>query len=337
MLSAYFEYLFRRPSVADEADYYRMMNNETNDIHLAFSFDQNYIRPFFVLLTSIFASNPGERFQLHVVLTNASASEKASITDFVEVNNSCTSFYDIEVGYIQSFAPPSERYGLATFYRLLLPKMLSADVRKFIYFDIDIVVVGQLRELFATEMGLYPLAAVPEPVDYARPDLGLHEVGSYFNAGVLLINLAAWQQQRVAERAIRFLRDSPEKAVYLDQDALNAVLVHNWLPLSDQFNFTWRSIPHVAKQELRVLVHTKTVIHFNTALKPWHRFSNGRLDYLYHEYFDLSPISSHGRYHPVKVTRLDVKNFIFGRLSNLYLNNAFFSKHWRRFKRLLSH
>lgn len=313
------------------------MKEDINNMHLAFSFDQNYIRPFFVLLTSIFANNLGEQFQLHVVLTNASPSEKASITAFVEAHNCSISFHNIEIEYVQSFAPPSQRYGLATFYRLLLPGMLSAHVRKFIYLDIDIVVVGRLRELFATEMGSYPLAAVSEPVDYARPDLGLHVVGSYFNAGVLLINLPAWRQQQVAERAIKFLRDSPEKAIYLDQDALNAVLVGNWLSLSDEFNFTWRSIPHVTRQELCDLVHTKTVIHFNTALKPWHRFSNGRLDYLYHEYFDLSPISSHGRYYSVKVTRLDVKNFIFGRLSNLYLNNAFVSKHWRRFKRLFNH
>ena len=313
-----------------------MMDNAIDDIHLAFSFDQNYIMPFFVLLTSIFAHNPGEPFHLHVVLTNASAAEKESITYFVEANHSHISYYDIEVGFVRSFAPQSERYGLATFYRLLLPGMISAKVQKFIYLDIDIVVVGRLRELFATDLGSYPLAAVPEPVDYARPDLGLPHVGSYFNAGVLLISLAPWQQQRVAERAIEFLRSSPEKAIYLDQDALNAVLAQNWLPLDDKFNFTWRAIPHVSTLELRELVQTKTVIHFNTALKPWHRFSTGRLDYLYREYFGRSPISKHERFHPVKVTGTDIKVFLFGRLSGFYLNNNFVSNNWRRVKRLFS-
>lgn len=308
----------------------------TDDIHLAFSFDQNYLRPFFVLLTSIFVNNPGERFHLHVVITNASAAEKSAVVDFIEARNSYISFYEIEVSYVRSFAPHSERYGLATFYRLLLPGMMSEDVSKFIYLDIDIVVVSRLRELFVTKMGRYPLAAVPEPVDYARPDLGLHEVGSYFNAGVLLIDLAAWQQQRVAERAIEFLRDSPDKAIYLDQDALNAVLVNNWLPISDRFNFTWRSIPNVTNQELRDMVHSKSIIHFNTALKPWHRFSNGRLDYLYHEYFDRSPVNAHKRFQHVKITSLDIKNFMIGRLTNYYLNNPFVSRSWRRLKHLFN-
>lgn len=312
-----------------------MMDNAIDDIHLAFSFDQNYIKPFYVLLTSIFAHNPGEAFHLHVVLTNAADAEKAAITAFVEAHHSHISYYDIEVDFVRSFAPHSERYGLATFYRLLLPGMLPPTVRKFIYLDIDIVVVGGLRELFATDMGRYPLAAVPEPVAYTRPDLGLHGAGSYFNAGVLLISLAPWQQQRVAERAIEFLRVSPEKAVYLDQDALNAVLAQNWLPLDDKFNFTWRAIPHISTPALRQLVQTKTIIHFNTALKPWHRFSNGRLDYLYREYFDRSPMQRQARLHPVKVTGADIKAFLFGRLSELYLNSGFVSNGWRRMKRLL--
>lgn len=311
------------------------MDTLTDDIHLAFSFDQNYIRPFFVLLTSIFASNPDERFHLHVVLTNASAEEKALLTEFTGANHSRISFYDIEVSYVRSFAPHSERYGLATFYRLLLPAMLSAEVRKFIYLDIDIIVVGRLRELFNTEMGAYPLAAVPEPVDYARPDLGLLTVGEYFNAGVLLVNLAAWRQQQVAEQAIRFLKEYPDKAIYLDQDALNAVLVHNWLPLNDKFNYTWRAIPYVSGAELRDVIARKTVIHFNTAIKPWHRLSSSRLRHIYHNFFDLSPVSKMNRFHPMELTRKNVTEYVAAQLSNAYLDHPVVSRTWKSVKKLL--
>jgi lipopolysaccharide biosynthesis glycosyltransferase len=312
-----------------------MMDKATDDIHLAFSFDQNYIKPFFVLLTSIFAHNPGEPFQLQVVLTNASTAEKESITSFVEAHHSRISYYDIEVGFVRSFAPQSERYGLATFYRLLLPGMLPATVQKFIYLDIDIVVVGRLRELFATDMGNYPLAAVAEPVDYTRPDLGLHTVGEYFNAGVLLINLSAWQQQQIAEKAIGFLREFPAKAIYLDQDALNAVLAHNWLPLEDKFNFTWRSIPYIPKAELRKFVATKTIVHFNTSIKPWHRLSSSRLDYLYHYFFDLSPVNTTNRFTYIELTWDNVSDYLLRKMSNVYLNNNAIYKIVKFVKRVL--
>ena len=312
------------------------MNATNNSIHLAFSFDQNYIRPFFVLLTSIFASNQGEEFILHIVLTNASEAEKASITKFAQANNSHVNYYHIEISYVKSFAPVNERYGLATFYRLLLPAMLSSEMKKFVYLDIDIVVVGKLRELFDTEMGSIPVAAVREPVDYARPDLGLLTAGEYFNAGVLLINLAAWQQQQVAEQAIHFLKEFPDKAIYLDQDALNAVLVHNWLPLDDKFNFTWRSIPYIPKAELRKVIANKTIIHFNTAIKPWHRLSSSRLDYLYHEFFDLSPVREMARFHPMAISRKIVTEYVVRIISNAYLDNAVVNKTVKTLKKLLS-
>ena len=308
----------------------------TNNIQLAFSFDQNYIKPFFVLLTSIFANNSQESFHFHVVLTNATPAEKANISDFVRVNNSQITFYHIEVEYVRSFAPVSERYGLATFYRLLLPSMLPAEVGRFIYLDIDIVVVGKLRELYETSMGDIPVAAVAEPVDYARPDLGLLTVGEYFNAGVLLINLSAWQQQRIADKAIAFLKEFPNKAIYLDQDALNAVLVHNWLLLDEKFNFTWRSIPYVPKAELQVLVTTKTIVHFNTAIKPWHRLSSSRLDYLYHYYFNISPVKRMDRFHFIELSRKNLAYFLKRKMSDMYLDNALINKAWRGMKKLLA-
>ena len=312
------------------------METVTDDIHLAFSFDQNYIRPFFVLLTSIFANNSDEQFHLHVVLTNASAEEKALLINFIGAHHSRINFYEIEMGYVRSFAPHSERYGLATFYRLLLPAMLSAEVRKFIYLDIDIVVIGRLRELFDIEMGAYPLAAVMEPVDYARPDLGLLGVGEYFNAGVLLINLPAWQQQQVAEKSIQFLKEFPDKAIYLDQDALNAVLVHNWLPLDDKFNFTWRSIPCMPKAELRKVIASKTVVHFNTAIKPWHQLSSSRLDYLYYEFLDLSPVKEMARFHPMAINRKIVTEYVVRKMSNAYLDNVVLNRTVKKLKNIFS-
>ena len=309
------------------------MDAASNNINLAFSFDQNYIKPFFVLLTSIFANNQHEEIHFHVVLTNSEPAEKAKIVDFIKANNSHISFYDIEIEYVKSFAPSSERYGLATFYRLLLPEMLPASVSRFIYLDIDIVVVGKLRELYETPMGNSPVAAVAEPVDYARPDLGLFAVGEYFNAGVLLINLLPWQEQRIAEKAIHFLKEFPDKAIYLDQDALNAVLAHNWVPLEDKFNFTWRSIPYVPKAALLEMVATKTIVHFNTAVKPWHRLSSSRLDYLYHQFFDLSPVSHTDRFHRFNFSRKIVTEFILRKISYTYLDNAAINKAWKGMKK----
>lgn len=306
-------------------------------IELAFSFDVNYVTPFLVLLASIFANNEGEEIHFHVALTNASAADKQQITQFIEQHNGKTWFYNIDIDLVRSFAPPSERYGLATFYRLLLPAMLPTRIKKFIYLDVDIVVVNSLRPLYDTKLETVPVAAVPEPVTYTRSDLGLHNPSEYFNAGILLINLPLWREQRIAEQAIQFLKDYPEKVEYLDQDALNAVLAGNWLPLSDAYNFTWRALPpQASRSELQQLVATKTIIHFNTALKPWHRLSSGRLDYLYHDFFNNLPFSQLQRYHSVEWNSNTIRHFLKLKVLKLYWDNPALGVFWRKAKKVVN-
>lgn len=306
-------------------------------IELAFSFDVNYITPFLVLLVSIFTSNEGEEIYFHIALTNASTTDKQQITKFIEKHHGKLWFYDIDVELVRSFAPPSERYGLATFYRLLLPGMLPTHIEKFIYLDVDIVVVNSLRPLYDTELTKMPVAAVPEPVTYIRSDLGLRAPNEYFNAGILLINLPLWREQRIAEQAIQFLKDYPEKVEYLDQDALNAVLAGNWLPLSDAYNFTWRALPPEASAgELRQLASTKTIIHFNTALKPWHRLSSGRLDYLYHNFFTQLAFPQLRRYHTVEWNATTISHFLKLKALKFYWDNPAIGVFWRKAKKGLN-
>ena len=306
-------------------------------IELAFSFDVNYITPFLVLLASIFASNEGEEIYFHVALTNASTADKQQITQFIEEHQGKVWFYDIDMELVRSFAPPSERYGLATFYRLLLPGMMPTRIGKFIYLDVDILVVNNLRPLFDTEMETTPVGAVPEPVTYSRPDLDLNTPGEYFNAGILLINLPMWREQHIAERAIQFLKDYPEKVEYLDQDALNAVLAGNWQPLSDAYNFTWRALPpQASRSELQQLVATKTIIHFNTALKPWHRLSLGRLDYLYHDFFNKLSFARLRRHLPVEWNTNTVGYFLKMKVLKLYWDNPALGTFWRKAKKAVN-
>ena len=307
-------------------------------IDLAFSFDANYITPFMVLLVSIFASNGGEEIYFHVALTNASTSDKQQITQFIEAHHCKAWFYDIDIELVRSFAPPSERYGLATFYRLLLPSLLPERIEKFIYLDVDILILNSLRPLYNTELETMPVAAVPEPVTYVRPDLGLHTPSEYFNAGILLINLPLWREQRIAERAIQFLKDYPEKVEYLDQDALNAVLAGNWLSLSDAYNFTWRALPSQASRgELQRLAATKTIIHFNTALKPWHRLSIGRLDYLYHDFFSKLPFPQLRRYHTVAWDTNTIRHYLKLKVLKFYWDNPAIGSFWRKAKKTVNY
>jgi lipopolysaccharide biosynthesis glycosyltransferase len=158
----------------------------------------------------------------------------------------------------------------AAYYRLLAARFLPAETEKVLYFDCDIIVRNGLNELWATDLAGRALAAVP---DYwlDPQSRGLPEGAKYFNSGVLLINLPFWRQNNVAERAIAFIKNNPDKVTAWDQDALNAILVNQWVELPPHWNA--QNEAHWRQESQSRVAAKPAVVHFITDDKPW-RWSN---------------------------------------------------------------
>ncbi|MCL2520885.1 MAG: glycosyltransferase family 8 protein [Spirochaetaceae bacterium] len=124
-------------------------------------------------------------------------------------------------------------------FRVLIPQLLP-NVPKLIYLDCDILVLGDLSELFDINLEEKAYAAFNEKdlFHFTRPpanigakklynffyQLGfnLHEENNYVNSGVLVINNHYWQQHNYTQRALSFLHEFNGKGlVNSDQDALN--------------------------------------------------------------------------------------------------------------------
>lgn len=296
--------------------------NETNVIDLAIAFDENFLIPFYVLLTSVFHNNSNSRFHLHVVATGVTALEKEAITHYVEQKKGKISFYDVTASSLQGLVIPENRhYTLATYYRLFFPQLVPREVKKLLYLDTDVVVNGDLRHIYSADLGDFPAAAVAEiNATKKRPDLGIHENGIYFNAGVLLMNLPAWKEQKVSERALQFIHDYPEKIRFADQDALNAILKGNYLRLEGKYNVIYQDVPkHWKTSQYRTFVKDKVIIHYSLVHKPWNAFGKNRLRFLYFTYLKLSPKAGSKKYTDFDLTPKNVLRFIKIRAKeNLY-------------------
>ena len=53
------------------------MKENPTPVHIAIAFDEDYIAPVYVLLTSIFINNRECRFKIHAIATNVLKAEKA--------------------------------------------------------------------------------------------------------------------------------------------------------------------------------------------------------------------------------------------------------------------
>jgi lipopolysaccharide biosynthesis glycosyltransferase len=191
----------------------------------------------------------------------------------------------------------------ATWYRIFLPELLEG-LDRVLYLDSDLIVVDDLAPLWDTPLGDHYLAAVTnvlEPEYSDRPgELGIHEPNSYFNAGVMLMNLAAMRADDCTEALLAFGTREAPRLLWRDQDALNVVLGARRLHLHPRWNcmnifrFEWAEEVH-GPVALAEAVRDPAIRHFEgpDENKPWHFSSSPGQRRLYAQYRRQTPWPRH--------------------------------------------
>jgi len=147
--------------------------------------------------------------------------------------------------------------------------MRILPVERALYLDADVLVRGDVRELWTTDLKGTSLAAA---VDIGHP-MGHGDLFGwpYFNAGVLLMNLAKIRT-RIDE--VMTTARSNSKTRFLDQDTLNISFRSDWTQLSLRWNAqglgTYASIPTAERRNLDLdnELHDPAIVHFTGAVHP---------------------------------------------------------------------
>ncbi|MCA0270546.1 MAG: hypothetical protein LCH69_00555 [Proteobacteria bacterium] len=161
----------------------------------------------------------------------------------------------------------------AAMARLDLPKYLPPMYRNILYIDGDTQIVGDIRALLELTAPKGQVAAAPDslwlghatkaryPKDYL-PGLGQVSRSVYFNSGVLAMSRET--MDAVFPQALEFFLENPEKCLYHDQSALNAVMAGRVAQLSPRYNFITDYL------YLGVLDRADpAILHFTGRPKPW--------------------------------------------------------------------
>lgn len=169
----------------------------------------------------------------------------------------------------------------ATWYRIFLPELVN-DAERVLYLDCDMIVVDSLAPLWRLDLADSWVGAVTnvfQPNHLHRPaELGLAGPQAYFNAGVLLMNLATMRRDGCTQALFEYGVRNAARLEWRDQDALNVVLGERRLPLHPRWNvmnsvllFPWSAdvFGTAALEEAR---RDPAIRHFEGpgANKPWH-------------------------------------------------------------------
>ncbi|MBU1191691.1 MAG: glycosyltransferase family 8 protein [Gammaproteobacteria bacterium] len=220
-----------------------------------------------------------------------------------------------------------------SYFRLLLPDLLPADLQRVIYLDCDLAVLGDIGMLWDIDLNDHYVAAVPELTTDSHlvsspqgirlwRELGLAADLEQFNSGVLLINLDKWRAEFVKQRALIYLEKAADWLRWHDQEALNVVFAGAWLRLDARWNLTMRQLMKSAP----VTYQSPCIIHYHSAEKPWHAGYPFALADVFFDYLDRTAWSGwRPEYLPFAPVRRFFKRFVkalhkrqhaFRRLSN---------------------
>lgn len=219
-------------------------------------------------------------FQFHILVPedfpeNLERKLENGVTPFANARLAVT-----RIGAFKDAWQKMDRVRNSTYYRLLIADLFPQYDRA-IYLDSDIVVLGDLADLYTFELGEDFVAGVPAPwyilesdrEEYAR-DLGIPNMEKYINAGVLLLNTKKMREHSLSAAMAEL---TTRKFNSQDQDILNKVLFNGIRHLPFRFNVMtkYAGWPEArfqglfSDEEMREAWACPLLIHYADKIKPW--------------------------------------------------------------------
>ena len=265
-----------------------------NNIPVVFAADFKYV-PFLgvAIISLVENSSPGRNYDILVLESGFTDKDKRelaacaggranislrfiAIKDYVDM--------DPEIFKVGNY------YSIAAYYRLFTPVILAA-YDKIIYLDCDLVVLADVAELLAIDLGDKLLGACrdftimrslfiksPWFMAYWDEKIKLPDPYNYFNTGVLIMDLRRMRQENFLRTSLETL-DSIKTPTYVDQDVLNVAAYGRVHYLDAAWNcYVWRqdlffgseqSLPEGYYEEFIKSINEMKILHYYSSPKPW--------------------------------------------------------------------
>ena len=237
-------------------------------IPIFFSTDDHYI-PFLDVAIASLITNASKEYKYRIIVLNTGLNEenirKIKQNETVDFQ---IDFIDIskEVEQIKSRLKNVYHFSVVTYYRLFIASLFP-QYDKVVYLDCDLVVLGDISELYRIEPGANIFGAAPEQFVqntkefrlYAKNALGVDPDG-YVNAGVLLMNLKEFRRNRIEEQFLKLITEYDFDLLDPDQAYLNYLCLGKILILPNG----WNKEPMPLACEGK-----KNIVHYALYKKPW--------------------------------------------------------------------
>ena len=253
-------------------------------INVVFATDLEYLVPTFIAAFSMMMNHTDSRRVDIYIMTPANypMSEKTILEQLpVRFPNCSVRFLNME----DSFAMVRincQQTKVPTMYRLMIPGTLK-NLEKCIYLDSDLIVEGDIAELYDIDVNRFCIAGVRDIEVYNfgksvtewQEKLKIPSLNDYINAGVLVINLKEIRGLKLDGELVKAGYNNQYS--FNDQDAINNVCYGRIKLLPIKYNiiprWVWsreREIKKIYKKDnVSEARKQPFIIHYAGITKPW--------------------------------------------------------------------
>lgn len=264
--------------------------NRSNIIPIFFAVDDNYA-PFLAVAMRSLINNasPAHQYRIYILIDRLGDENAAILCSMARPNVSVEIVKVTEkLDALGDMLHLRDYYTKTTYYRFFIPALFP-QYDKGLYLDCDIVVIGDISELYHTPIGDCILAAAPEEVmlevdvfgTYVEAVLNVPR-NEYFSAGIMVMNLEKMRRVSLEEQFVDILGRRTFR-VTQDQDYLNVLCRGDYYMLNSGWNKTaWDQVP---------LDTPLNIIHYKINWKPWH-YKGVRFEDEFWKYAEMTPYAA---------------------------------------------
>lgn len=253
----------------------QLIQEGIRNIPIFLASDENYA-PFLCTTMYSILNNTSSFIEFHILDGGIAEKSKNLIKQSLKkFNNYSTKYHDMS-GYGLERFPNVRHYSLNTFSRYFIPELVP-ELDKVLYIDVDVVVNGDIAELYNIDLEDKALAAVPENFylkngDYVKGNIlpEFENTENYFNAGVMLLNIKKFVENDYSTQLINMTIKYFDKLACPDQDVFNILFEHDHVLIDYKYNYMpdfYEAYKNVT-DNVENLDNSAIVYHY-TCGKPW--------------------------------------------------------------------
>lgn len=214
-----------------------MDNVKNNVLDVVYATDKNYLSVCSTSIISLLSHNKSfKKINIHILTLDLGGDEMQKIKELEhQFLNVVFCFYHLN-SIIEKYTIQNQGYSMAGYLRIFVKYALPENLKKILYLDGDTLILGDLSFLWNLGLEGKVCGGVLDSVTLdAKTRIGLNQSDKYFNAGVLLIDLEKWGEEKIESKLIDFLNIKKGDIFHHDQGLLNAV-IRDWKELPAKFD-----------------------------------------------------------------------------------------------------